>query len=104
MWYKCNIVLAVTSATCLPAVPSLSAASNTDCSSFTANWSASTGATSYYLEVSTSKSSGSFEERIALLHAEITGIGMLAGYLQAPRTALAQAIVMAIVAILPEHI
>src|SRR5579872_4871171 len=37
-----------------PAVPVLSAATNTDCSSFIANWNSSAGATTYYLEVSTS--------------------------------------------------
>src|ERR1700722_15463018 len=36
-----------------PPVPALSAATNVDCSSFMANWSASAGATGYYLEVST---------------------------------------------------
>lgn len=43
-----------------PTTPTLSAASNIDCSSFIANWNASAGATFYYLEVSTSTSFGTF--------------------------------------------
>src|SRR5207249_9291059 len=34
-----------------PAAPTLTPASNISCSSFTANWNASTGATAYFLEV-----------------------------------------------------
>jgi len=43
-----------------PVVPTLSAATNIDCSSFIANWNVSAGANFYYLEVSTSTSFGTF--------------------------------------------
>jgi len=52
--------LAVTSTACIPPTPTSSAATNADCGSFFANWSSSTGATTYYLDVSTSNTFASF--------------------------------------------
>jgi large repetitive protein len=47
-----NVVTTLT----LPAAPTASAASSVDKTSFSANWSASTGATKYYLDVATTSS------------------------------------------------
>ncbi|MGP8217691.1 MAG: fibronectin type III domain-containing protein [Bacteroidia bacterium] len=44
----------------IPAAPVVDAATSIDCSSFIANWTASSGATSYYLDVSTSNTFSSF--------------------------------------------
>src|SRR6185312_14807905 len=43
-----------------PAAPASSAGTNADCSSFMANWSSSAGATTYFIDVSTSATFGSF--------------------------------------------
>ena len=56
--YSSSVMLVVSSP--LPAVPAVQSASSVTSSSFTANWSASTGATSYRLDVSTSSSFSSF--------------------------------------------